>query len=147
MKRELLIRECQVYTRYLVGMAPSVYMIEKYLDFHTWHPLETVPGSQFDSILLTFSRWHPWATALADTYASRLARASALRRRLVLTLALLECSPPSFPHLDSPSVKGTAATITWGLMQSAGYVLRFLMALLLFGPLHWFAGGRHQGRK
>lgn len=147
MNRETLIRECHVYTRYLAGMTPSPYIVEKYLDFHARHPGKTAPDSRFDGILLAVSRWHPWTAALADTYASRLARASALRRRLVVTLALLECAPPSFGHLDSPSANGAAATIAWGLLQSAGYAFRLSLALLLLGPVHGFTGGRPRGRQ
>lgn len=142
MNRETLLRECQVYTRYLTGLMPSPYTVEKYLDFHARYPQKTAPASRFDEILLTVSRWHPWATALADTYAGRLVRAAAVRRRLVLTLALLECAPPSFAHLDSPSAHGAAATILRGLGQSAGYAIRLVVALLVLGPVHGWTGNR-----
>ena len=96
-----LERECRTYTRYLIGQTPSEYVVEKYMDFHRkWDALAALKSDRFDQFLVGLSARRPFWARLADSYASRFRKDSAVRKKLVLTLALLECAPPSFEKLD-----------------------------------------------
>src|SRR3954453_7036423 len=94
-----LERECCSYTVYLSGSAPPRYVIEKYLDFHQKFGAHADIRS-LHCFLLSVSARGPFWTRVADSYASVWRKHSILRQKLVLTLALLECSPPVFETLD-----------------------------------------------
>jgi len=81
-------RECRAYSQYLIGQAPSGYIIGKYRDFH--QQLERdLALDRFDRFLIAVSARGPFWAHLADSYASLLRKNSGLRKKLVLTLALL----------------------------------------------------------
>ena len=126
-------RECRVYSRFLIGQEPGAYVERKYKEFHEQRP---AAEGAFDGVLLTISRWHPWMTRVADVYASRFARASALRRKLVLTMALLECSSPSFERLDTPCTDGMARSLLHGVYQGTRYILLLAVSMAVLGPVH-----------
>jgi hypothetical protein len=131
-------RECRVYSRYLIGQDPTDYVLRKYEEFHQRSPRITAKGA-FDRALVAVSRWSPLAARAADIYASRFAKDSALRRKLVLTLALLECSPPSFERLDAPDPGGLAALCLRWSYAGARFALLLLVAVATLGPLHLVA--------
>src|SRR5215469_12600701 len=99
-----LEQECAVYARYLSGHPPTGYLVEKYLDFYQKLGGKAEPGEvesdPFDSFLVRVSAEGPTWARLADSYARVFRPGSALRKKLVLVLALLECAPPSFEALD-----------------------------------------------
>ena len=134
-------RECRVYSRFLIGQEPGAYIERKYKEFHEQRPAAGAAAGAFDGFLLTISRWHPWMTRIADTYASRFARAAALRRKLVLTMALLECGSPSFERLDTPYPGGLAGTLFHGVYQGTRYILLLAIAAAVLGPVHLLLRG------
>src|ERR1043165_7161766 len=83
-----LERECASYTQYLAGRAPPPYVVKKYLDSHQkiGPPMEI---ARFDAVLVSLSARGPMWARLADSYASVLRKDSAVRKKLVVTLALL----------------------------------------------------------
>src|SRR5690242_15452332 len=95
-----LERECRAYTRYLIGREPEAYVIAKYVECHQTGRIPE-PADGFERFLLNASVRGPFFTRMADAYAGRLLKYGALRKKLVLTLALLECAPGSFPLLDA----------------------------------------------
>jgi hypothetical protein len=95
----VLERECRTFTRYLVGHDASPYVVAKYCDAHSSLAFRADP---VDQRLITVARWHPVTTFLTDAYARFFAPYGALRKKLVLLLAILETSPPFFRELDRP---------------------------------------------
>jgi NADH dehydrogenase len=89
---------------YVAGAAPTRYQTEKYLDFHQRRHLET--RNAFDAFLLRLSRMGGIGLALADSYSGLFFRRSIVRSKLVLALAILESSSPSFAALDAPDPGG-----------------------------------------
>ena len=88
-----LERECRSYTRYLTGQAPTRYVIEKYSDFH--QKMGAAEGrDRFDCFLVRTSARGPLWARLADSYGSVWRKNSPVRKKLVLTLALLESASP-----------------------------------------------------
>jgi hypothetical protein len=129
-------RECRSYTRYLTGQPPTDYVIAKYRDFHQKSDGRTCLGlDPFDQFLVDTSARSPFWARLADSYASRFRPQSSVRRKLVLTLALLECVPPSFETLDAVN-RGGALAAVWRLGFGAVlYAICVLISLILFTPV------------
>ncbi|MEQ1608362.1 MAG: NAD(P)-dependent oxidoreductase [Hyphomonadaceae bacterium] len=86
--------------RYVADATPTPYQVSKYLDFHQRRGL--APTNAFDALLLNLSHTGGFGLALADSYSGLFRRQSIVRSKLVLALAILESSPPSFAMLDAP---------------------------------------------
>ncbi len=136
-RRERLEKECRVYTRYLTGLLPTDYVQQKY-----WAYCEddsnsaTLESDFFDELLVRISSWGPWWTRLADSYASRFYKDALLRKKLVLALALLECSPPAFQYLDRPDAGGSWRTCFCLAYQAGLYGAMLVLAASLLLPFH-----------
>ncbi|MGH7321131.1 MAG: hypothetical protein ACRELA_16100, partial [Candidatus Rokuibacteriota bacterium] len=95
--------ECRVFSRYLIGALPGDYILAKYRDAHARLPaLGGGAPARFDALLLALSARRPILARLVDSYARVFIRHSRVRVKLVVLLAILECSPPTSPHFDGP---------------------------------------------
>jgi hypothetical protein len=133
-----LERECRTYARYLTGCPATPYVISKYLDFHL--KIGNNPaGDRFDRLLLSVSaRSSLWAR-LADSYATVWRKNSLLRKKLVLTLGLMECAPPAFERLDRVPPGGWFGTMVQLAVGASCYLCSLLAATVLFSPLRLWA--------
>jgi hypothetical protein len=130
-----LERECRSYARYLIGQAPSVYVIGKYRDFHLESDASARPLDPFDHFLVRVSARAPFWARLADTYATRFRKNSTVHRKLVLTLALLECAPTSFAIVEQVQrggAGGAAVLLGW---EAARYALALVISIAFFTPV------------
>jgi hypothetical protein len=84
-------RECQVFAQYLSGADAEPYVLEKYCDAHH-RKASLAATSAFDRILIRLALNHRVFTTMVDAYARFFAPGCALRRKLVLLLAILESS-------------------------------------------------------
>jgi hypothetical protein len=128
--------ECRTYTRYLIGRMPTEYIVEKYLDCH--QKLDTMAAAKpdrFDQFLVGVSARGPFWARLADSYVSLFSKDSAVRKKLVLTLALLECAPPSFEKLDQPQSRGMAGAIVRLSLGAMRYALTLVSSVVIFTPI------------
>jgi hypothetical protein len=137
-----LERECRTYSRYLIGLNPSSYVIDKYRHFHQQSETD-LARDRFDRFLIAVSARTPFWARLADSYASFLRKNSGVRKKLVLTLALLECAPPSFETLDRvPSGGSVGAVLRLGLCAMR-YAITLLVATTIFTPVRlWIGPGK-----
>ena len=88
-----------------------------------------------DRALMQVAHWGPPFTRVADGYAATFARASLLRRKLVLLLAILESRRQTAAVLDT-AVAGSR--VTWALTVAVHVAVRVLvtcLAALLIVPL------------
>ncbi len=109
-------------------------VIEKYWDFHQ-HSEAAKELDTFDRFLVAASVRGPLWVRLSDSYASRFRKDSALRKKLILTVALLECTAPSFESLDRVPAGGSvgaALRIGWSAL---GYAASLLVAAIIFTPV------------
>lgn len=131
-----LERECRTYTRYLIGRAPTEYVIERYLHFHKELPAEvSLKAEPFDDFVVRVSARSPLWARLADCYASVFRKNSDVRKKIVLTLALLECTTLSFETLDQTrggTQLGTMIRLGCGVAQ---YVLAVVVSAVIFTPV------------
>jgi hypothetical protein len=139
MKSDRLEQECRTYTRYLIGQQPTEYVIAKYKGYHQLFKRET---TRFDSFLVNLSARAPWLTAMVDGYAVRFRKHSPVRSKLVLTLALLECSAPSFRYLDETDASQPSILYLSLGLRVAAHIVMLLVAIIVFLPVQLIARGR-----
>src|SRR4051794_6802839 len=144
MGHDLLEQECRTFTRYLTGSLPTDYVIGKYRHFHQ---VSGLTAQRIDAVLVRVASWGPWWTSLADTYAVRFRKHGVLRKKLVLTLGLLECTPPAFEYLDDTdrvSLPVLYLKLGWRVGM---HVAMLFVSMFLFLPIHLGAGsGKDQRR-
>ncbi|MCC6988811.1 MAG: NAD-dependent epimerase/dehydratase family protein [Acidobacteria bacterium] len=122
--------ECRVFARHLLDIEPDAYVLGTYRDAVARVPALS-PMSAFDDVLLARARRGGVWTRLADAYAALFARDSALRRRLVMVLAILETRAPFHHHLDTPDgspgaalwLRTAARVVAAGLSLAAGVLV------------------------
>ena len=130
-----LDRECRTFGLYLIGRTPDAYVIAKYRKCHGEGGRIAESAGRFDRFLESVAARGPFWARLADTYASRFRKYGPLRKKMVLMLALLECSPGSFAYLDgvdAGGLWGTVVSLTWQALRFASCLL---LAILLFLPV------------
>ena len=131
-----LERECHTYTRYLIGGVPSPYVLNRYLDFH--HKSDAMNGAGFDAFdqfLVGVSARGPFWASMADSYASVFRKDSVVRKKLVVTLALLECVAPSFEAIDDVEVRSAMATSISLAWRAAKYAFLVSASIVIFTPV------------
>lgn len=129
--------ECRRFTRYLLDEAPSPYVLACYQRAHRVSP-DFTPHGAFDRAALRLAATAP---GLADAHARLFAPTSALRRKLVLLLAILEASAPSYRRVDAPGPRGRVSAwlrLCWigvwgGLAALVGSALLLPVQLLFRG--------------
>lgn len=89
----VLAAECSAFCVYLAGHEPSEYIRRRYCEAHKRTDLIQQDRSNgFDLFIIRFARCGSLCARLADVYTRWFYRRSALRRKLLLLLAILECS-------------------------------------------------------
>jgi len=129
-------RECAAWCRYLVDQEPSAALLARYADAHAQRIVATPAcDSGFDRALVGFARRGSFCARLADAHARLFRPAGLLRRKLVLTLALLECDAAHHRRVDLVSRGSRAGFLLRCLAWAAGFALLSLAGLALFLPL------------
>ena len=140
MNQRQLEQECRSYARYLIGRTADDYVVRKYLAYHEQNRTAITPSDPFDRFLINLSARGPWWACLADVYASRFHRYSALRKKLVLTLAVLECSRDSFWYVDAAGAEGLLRVLGRLSWSASVYLYTLAVAILLLAPVQaWIA--------
>ena len=127
-------RECTVFAIHLVGQPANDYVQRKYAEAHAVSDA-FVPSGAFEAWLIRAAGRHRWATMAADGYARLFLPDSALRRKLVLLLAILETCPPSHEQIDR-AVGGPPALVLARLTVRGSIAAGAALAgIVLFTPV------------
>lgn len=126
-------RECRTFTHYLLGCEPHSYAVRKYAEAHCVSPVFSA-GTRFDDFLLKAARSHWLLAKLADSYARVAAPGALLRKKLVLLLAILETSPPSYQMLDAVQSGGRLALFLRLAGRGSASILSLTAGSLVFLP-------------
>ena len=135
-----LTNECEVFTRHISGRPATAQVSEQYAAAHrVLSGLE--PGDGHERWLLRVARLSPLGCRIADAWARLAAPRGALRRKLVILLAILEVSPPYAEELDQP--RGGPA-LEWLRIAASGLAFAGALAIgvVLFLPARLAAGPR-----
>lgn len=131
-----LERECHTYTQYLIGQTPSPYVVNRYLDFHQKSDAMSGLGlDAFDYFLVRVSARRPFWAGMADSYASVFRKNCVVRKKLVVTLALLECAAPSFEALDEVEGLSLSATVLQLSWRAFRYSFLLCASVVVFTPV------------
>ena len=132
---EMLAAECRIFSRYLLGADAPRDVVSAYQRAHDVGAVATGAPRPIDRALMRVALWGPVFAQAADGYAATFSRASLLRRKLVLLLAILESRRDTPAALDT-AVPGSRATWVLGIcVRAVGRVLVTCLAALLIAPL------------
>ena len=134
---ETLRREVQVFGRYLVGRDPGPYVLTWYAAWHAAHgDAEAALALRIDRVLLALARRSRVAARVADTYGARFRPSGLLRRKLVLLVALVECSPETWQTVEEPGPGGRPRTLARLASRAALEGVVLVLAAILLLPVH-----------
>lgn len=136
-----LLAECHLFTRYLIDVDPDDYVCDRYLAAVTARHDELLPQPGFDRLLLAIARKHRLLTRAVDVYARFFAHASAVRRRLVTLLAIIESNTSTTERLEHPDYAGLAGFVAGLTWRSAGLAMLLLVAIVILLPMQLLSGG------
>ncbi len=141
-----LARECRVFARYLAGMPPTRYVLERYAAAQASLPTAPHQAPRIDRLLLGVATPGVPLCRIADAYARWCRPRGLLRQKLVLALAVLENSPPAHRSLTAATT-APPLRILLGIAGSLALGLGALLAgLIAFGPIHLVLGGGNPRR-
>src|SRR5215211_957202 len=116
-----LEREFAVFALYLGAGEGASALAPQYVVMHPSVVRESLASP--DGWLVAIARWGTTSTALADAYARLASPYGVLRRKLVLTLALLESASATHAHYDSALPSPPARTLLSLVMLGARWGL------------------------
>jgi hypothetical protein len=97
--------------------------------------LDCVGRDVFDAYLLTLSLLHPLLLKVVDTYTSLFQTGSIVRRKMVLTLAVLECCAPTYLYFESPATERRVWLLAHLLWLGLSFGVALMLAVLVLVPL------------
>ena len=132
---ETLDRESEVFARYLTGAGAGEYLQRKYREAHAGSAGGVVGAgtSAFDRALVKLARGGPLAARLMDAHARSFSAGGLLRRKLVLVLALLECSSPE--RVDAVNSRSAAGFFVRAAWLGASFAFLLLVSTVLLLPV------------
>lgn len=133
-----LARECGVFTRHISGRPATARVVSQYAAAHRVLGGMT-PRDGHERWLLRVARTGPAACRIADAWARLASPRGALRRKLVVLLAILEVHPPYAEDLDQPR---DGRGLEWVRMAASGLTFAGALAIgvVLFLPMRLLAG-------
>ena len=141
MSKDLLRRECEVFSAYLLNQEPTDYVLLKYREGNAACGLDR-PGSRIDRALLRAARTGVLGARTADSYARFFRGGGLLRKKLILLLAILENSAPAHRLIDGPEMSGRYRFCARMALQGAAFLFLLAAGTLLFLPLQLLSGPR-----
>jgi len=134
--RDALDRESLVFCRYLVGEKPNDYIQRKYREAHRSRPLASRdPSLPAEDLLVRIARISPLTTRIIDSYTRVVRPVSLIRKKLVLLLAILESSAPTYKYIDSVDAISIPAFLLRSVQRFLSFALLSAVAILLVFPL------------
>lgn len=139
-----LNEECITFSKYLVHHSPDTYVLEKYREAHrTNETLRNLKPNRFEDLLLRLARFNSVGARLVDSYTALFFRGAAVRKKMVLALAVLESCAPTYPIFDSPERGGVLIFVLRMLFQGVIFFLSLLTAIVLLMPIHLAVAAGH----
>lgn len=125
---DILENEARAFSRYLVDRNPRPEIIARYVAAN--RALFSEVGDDSDRELLGFVRRHEWTLPFVDAMIGLLRPNALLRRKLIVTAAILEASP-HFVDVFLPRASAPLGFVLELGMCGIGAVLKIAIGLLL----------------
>ena len=136
-------RECETFSRYLLGRPADAYLLRKYCEASS---LGEPAGerSPFEDLLLRLATLQPLLTRALDAYARWFCPRALLRKKLILVLAIAETWAPSYAELDRADGGGRPMFVARFAAQAIVSGLLVLLAALLLQPMRLLLWARQK---
>ncbi|MEO7964611.1 MAG: hypothetical protein ABIT38_11975 [Gemmatimonadaceae bacterium] len=136
--RDTLAREYAIFAAYLGAgdSASSVRSAHLYGEAHVNLPPN---ADRLDRWLVTVARYGGVGCSLADAYARRVRPFGLLRRKLTLTLALLESGKATHAQYDEAHPASMPVTLAALGAVGVWWIVRTVVATVVLAPLHLVA--------
>jgi hypothetical protein len=132
----ILDRECVAFTTYLTGRKPDEYVLSSYREAHERGELaRAIARGPFDRLLVRLVLI-PLAARVVDVYTALFFKRALVRKKLVLALAILESSSPSYRHFEVPDSGGRLVVLSRLAARSLASLVALVVAALLLAPAH-----------
>jgi hypothetical protein len=132
-----LDRECEAFSAYLIRQRPNDYVLAKYRDAHDAGGIVESNEKRFlDRFLIGVAAANPIGAKLVDAYTAVFYKRSAVRRKWILLLAILESCAPTYKYFELPDVGGRFWLSVRLLWLGLGFILAFGLSVILFAPAH-----------
>ncbi len=129
--------ECRAFARHLTDAEPTEYVMRCYERLLlSAHLPEPIASALIERALLAAGRSGGLMLRIADAYACVFRPRSALRRRLILLVAILENSPSSASYMNSGDEGSFVAVGLRMIVSTATSVLCAMAGVVIFGPAH-----------
>ena len=129
--------ECLAFSRYLINVEASAYILKKYNDAHkTKHAELQARNGSFDRFLINFSMKNKLFAKFSDSYTRVFFKQSVLRKKLLLVLAILESAHPYHIRIDSVDSYRKPTLFIMMALKTMNFLFSFILSLLLIAPLH-----------
>ncbi len=132
------LKECRVYTKYLIGENPTPYVEKKYLEF--LEKVDTDFKNGFDKLLSGLSVKTQIFTKICDGYSRFFFPHSTLRKKLGYLFAILETSPITYKYIDDIGSKKLFSILFSLSIRGFWMVFHLLISVLFFLPLQVLLG-------
>lgn len=132
-----LINECIAFSNYLIQTDPGEYIINNYCKVQE-ERLERVNRQRyyFEKIMLYIATMNSYGTKLVDTYTSVFFKKAIFRQKLIVLLAILECSYPYHLIFDTSNCERPSIIIPYFTKKIFSFFIYLILACLLLGPIH-----------
>lgn len=132
------VRECRVFTKYLIGKRSTAYNEMKYVEFLS--KTDTTHLNGFDKILSGLAVKSPLFTKICDAYSRFFFQHSLLRKKLGTLFAILETSPVTYRYIDDIGSKSIFAILINLGFRGAWFAFHLFISILFFLPLQILLG-------
>jgi len=132
------VRECRVFTKYLIGKKSTHYNEKKYVEFLSKTDTSHLNG--FDKILSGLAVKSPLFTKICDAYSRFFFQHSLLRKKLGTLFAILETSPVTYRYIDDIGSKNIFTILINLGFRGAWLVFHLFLSILFFLPLQILVG-------
>ena len=138
---ESLKQECIRFTKYLINCKPNAYIEKKYLEGHNVSNIDN-DIDLFDAFLINAANRNSFIIKLADIYTSVFYRKAALRKKLILLLAILESYSTTYSKIDSVCddsklslfIKIVQKTLVFSLLLPVSSIVFFPIQAMFYLP-------------
>ena len=137
-----LNRECSVFSIYLIGEPSNEYVKRKYREAHQsglFFGAATQPAENF---LVRVASVGPWSTKIIDGYTRIFRPFSLVRKKLVLLLAILECSARTHEYLESADSRSISVLLLQLVTRCLTFVLIVVLAIFFILPVEVILRGK-----
>ncbi|MEX2048835.1 MAG: hypothetical protein WEB90_04595 [Gemmatimonadota bacterium] len=131
-------------TSFLMGAAPSPYVVQKYREAHGAH-LGLNAQDRFERLLLSLVRRPGPLRRPAAAYARAFAPKGAVQAKLIVLLAILESCSPTHVVIDAPPRRGAVSLALGVAARGLVWLVALVAGTLLLHPVRWWWRRRSEG--